>query len=169
LSFRTRNGDNGTWNPWRRLARAGETASTVTVTNSDTNSTYKMVWHSGNSLYSTAGIYCNPSTDYLYAASMNASDWFRSSGNTGWYNPTNGCHIYPNTIGTYGGLIIRGIKENYHGFLLGTSTSYLTVMSTDVHHGLYAEGKGWEFYYNRTDNKVGLLTSTMTKTINLSG
>ena len=43
-------------------------ASTVTVNNSDANSTYRMVWHSGNNLYSTAGIYCNPSTDCLYAS-----------------------------------------------------------------------------------------------------
>ena len=26
-----------------------------------------MVWHSGNTLFSTAGIYCNPSTDAMYA------------------------------------------------------------------------------------------------------
>lgn len=43
-------------------------ASTVTVNNSDANSTYRMVWHSGNTLFSTAGIYCNPSTDCLYAS-----------------------------------------------------------------------------------------------------
>lgn len=39
----------------------------VTVTNSDNNSTYKLVWHSSNHLYSTGGIYCNPSTDCIYA------------------------------------------------------------------------------------------------------
>ena len=27
-----------------------------------------MLWHSGTSLYSTAGIYCNPSTDVLFAS-----------------------------------------------------------------------------------------------------
>lgn len=151
------------------LSGNASSASTVTVNNSDANSTYRMVWHSGNTLYGTGGIYCNPSTDYLYATSMQASSWFRSTGNTGWYNPTNECHVYPNNISTYGGLILRGIKSSYHGFLLGTSTSYLTVMSTDVHHGLYAEGKGWEFYYNRTNHNVGLLTSTMTKAINLAG
>lgn len=42
-------------------------ASNVVVNNSDANSTYRMVWHSGNTLYGTGGIYCNPSTDCLYA------------------------------------------------------------------------------------------------------
>lgn len=48
-------------------ASSAGNASTVTVNNSDSNSTYRMVWHSGNTLYSTAGIYCNPYSDYLYA------------------------------------------------------------------------------------------------------
>jgi hypothetical protein len=43
------------------------TANNVVVNNSDSNSTHRMVWHSGNNLYSTAGIYCNPYTDSLYA------------------------------------------------------------------------------------------------------
>ena len=51
-------------------ASSATIASTVTVNNSDSNSTYRMVWHSGNTLYSTAGIYCNPSTDALYASAF---------------------------------------------------------------------------------------------------
>lgn len=76
------------------------------------------------------------------ANSISCSNWFRSNGSTGWYNPTNECHVYPNNISTYGGLILRGIKGSYHGFLLGTSTSYMNVMSTDTHHGLYCENTG---------------------------
>ena len=46
---------------------AGGAATSVVVTDSNANSNYRMVWHSGNSLYSTDYIYCNPSTDYLYS------------------------------------------------------------------------------------------------------
>jgi hypothetical protein len=53
-----------------------------------------MLWGSGNSVYGTAGVTLNPSTDYITATSFNASDWFRSSGNTGWYNSTWGGGIY---------------------------------------------------------------------------
>ncbi|MGM9530884.1 shufflon system plasmid conjugative transfer pilus tip adhesin PilV [Intestinibacter sp.] len=68
--------------------------SYITVTNSDANSTYRMVWHSGSSLYSTGGIYCNPYTDYLYAGSFYTGNWFRSSGATGWYNESYKGGIY---------------------------------------------------------------------------
>lgn len=48
-------------------------ASTVTVNDSNSNSTYRMVWHSGNTLYGTGGIYCNPYTDAMYASFMELS------------------------------------------------------------------------------------------------
>lgn len=146
-----------------------DSASTVTVNNSDSNSTYRMVWHSGNSLYSTAGIYCNPSTDYLYATSMNASDWFRSSGNTGWYNPTNNCHVYPNATTTYGGLMLRGEKGGYTGFILGNSTNYMNLMDNGTDKGLYQEGKLWILYYNRSTNYVGIRTSSLSYPLTING
>jgi hypothetical protein len=62
--------------------------------NNDSNSTYQMLWGSGNSVYGTAGVYVNPSSDYVYANSFNAGDWFRSSGNSGWYNSTYAVGIY---------------------------------------------------------------------------
>lgn len=44
------------------------TVASVTVNyNNDSNSTYQMCWGSGNYIYGTAGIYCNPYTDTLYA------------------------------------------------------------------------------------------------------
>ena len=49
---------------------AGGAATSVVVTDSNANSTYRMVWHSGNSLYSTDNIYCNPSTDSIYASAF---------------------------------------------------------------------------------------------------
>jgi hypothetical protein len=39
----------------------------------DSNGSYYMVWHSGNTLYSTNGVYCNPSTDIMYAKGFYAS------------------------------------------------------------------------------------------------
>lgn len=83
------------------------TASAVTISyNNDSNATYQMLWGSGNYVYGTAGVYCNPSTDYLYAKSMNASDWFRSTGATGWYNST------------------------YQGGICMTDTNYVTVYNS---------------------------------------
>ena len=70
-------------------------SATVTINyGNNSNSTYQMLWGSGNSIYGTTEVYLNPSTDYVYAASFNATDWFRSTGNTGWYNGTYGGGIY---------------------------------------------------------------------------
>lgn len=70
-------------------------ASTVGINYSnDSNSTYQLLWGSGNSVYGTAGVYVNPYTDYVTATSFQASDWFRSSGTTGWYNSTYAVGIY---------------------------------------------------------------------------
>lgn len=106
-------------------------ASTVTVNNSDANSTYRMVWHSGNTLFSTAGIYCNPSTDYLYAASMQTSNWFRSTGNTGWYSQDygGGWYMIDSTwIRTYGNKSIyqnTGILRTDGTLQVGQDGAYL--------------------------------------------
>lgn len=67
LSFRTRQGDGSYWNPWRH------------------------VWHSGNfdaARPSVARVICgfDPTVDQA----IGCSNWFRSSGNTGWYNQTHG-------------------------------------------------------------------------------
>ena len=65
-------------------------ASTVTVNDSNGDASYRVLWHSGNTVYSTGGIYLNPSTDWMYATSFQASSWFRSTGDTGWYSQTHG-------------------------------------------------------------------------------
>lgn len=76
----------------------GGTSSAVTMNASAAASTYNMVWHSGNTLYYAtggSGIYCNPSTAYVYANSfVTNGDWFRSVNQTGWYNGTYSAGIY---------------------------------------------------------------------------
>ncbi len=62
--------------------------------NNDSNANYQLLWGSGNAVYGTGGVYVNPYIDYVYATSFNASDWFRSSSATGWYNSTYGGGIY---------------------------------------------------------------------------
>lgn len=144
-------------------------AATVTVNSSDANSTYRMVWHSGNTLYGTGGIYCNPSTDYVYANSFNCGDWFRSTGTSGWYNPTNNCHVYPNSTTSYGGLMLRGEKGGYTGFILGSNSNYMNLMDNGTDKGLYQEGKLWILYYNRSNNYVGIRTSSLSYPLTISG
>lgn len=44
-----------------------DNASYVTVSTANSNSNYNMVFHSGKSLCSSTGIYCNPNTGYMYS------------------------------------------------------------------------------------------------------
>ena len=67
-------------------------ASSVVVNNSDSNYTYRMVWHSGNTLYGTNNIYCNPYSDQIYSAGFrhvsynSASYLLRSDGGVAAFN-----------------------------------------------------------------------------------
>ena len=98
-------------------------------------------------------------------------EWIQFSGSTGLYWPnTNGAHLYANTTTSYAGLITQGSRGGYCGLQCGPGTTYMTVMSTDTHHGLYCENTGtWEFYYNRGNGGVGIRTSSITKNFNVSG
>lgn len=154
LYYRSRSADLGGWTGWYRVIDQGNigsqsvnyanSAGQVTVNNSDYNSTYRMVWHSGNTLYSTGGIYCNPSSDYLYASSMQTSNWFRSTGTTGWYSQTYGGGIYmedstwvriyggkkfyvanseASAIHSAGGVYVAGCVHSYANYLKSTCNS----------------------------------------------
>lgn len=276
LAFRTRNGDNGTWNSWHRLARAAEIPTTMAwgnitgkpttfnpashthdylplsnsstpvvscastgvvnfkstgtveagirlylgntnggglwygtshgtyvynapsadllgITNagvpyysSDGGSTKYTLYHTGNLTIPTVTNYywanvkvsaSSSTSTYPTFANMKstgriyAGEWIEFSGNTGLYWPnTYGAHFYPNNTSTYGQFKLLGSKGDYSGILFGSSNSFLTVMSTATHHGLYHEGGGiWEFYYNSSSKGVGIRTSTITKNFNVSG
>ncbi len=54
-------------------------AATVTINTSDANSSYYMLWHSGNTVYKTNGIYCNPSSDTVFAKNFNCSSTMTTS------------------------------------------------------------------------------------------
>jgi hypothetical protein len=79
LNVPTRTGGNasGTWGI--NVTGSAGSAAKCSVNNSDGNSTYRMVWHSSNTLYSTAGIYCNASSDTLYATKFNCSSTMTTS------------------------------------------------------------------------------------------
>ena len=93
-------------------------AGTVTINyNNDSNSTYQMLWGSGNNVYGTAGVYLNPSSDVIYA---NA---FYDSSNTAYY-------LDPNNTGT--SLLVAGKIG------LGTTSA---ISMLDV-RGAHASGYG---------------------------
>jgi hypothetical protein len=77
-------------------ASSASTSSQVTINyNNDSNSTYQLLWGSGNSVYGTAQVYVNPSSDIIYARGG-----YISPGNA-W--GTGDSAFFPNGITTAGG------------------------------------------------------------------
>lgn len=99
--------------------------------------------------------------DRLYA-----HNWIQFDDASGLYMPNSGSgtHFYPaNSDTTYGSFQIDGLKNSYYGITMGPSNTYMTCMSNDPHQGLYNTSKGcWIVYYNRTNNNMGLMTSSLT-------
>ena len=161
----------GTWysdggsirtNEWRAILHSGNYTSYVN------NYYWANVKISTSSNTGTYPTFANmKSTGRVYL-----DEWIQFSGSSGLYWPnTNGAHLYANTTTSYAALITQGSRGGYCGLQCGPSANYMTVMSTDTHHGLYCENTGtWEFYYNRSNGNVGIRTSSnLGYDINLNG
>lgn len=65
-------------------ADSATTASHVTINyNNDTNNGFPLLWGSGNEVFATNGIYCNPNTDTIYTTGLFASGDIYGA----WVNP----------------------------------------------------------------------------------
>jgi hypothetical protein len=148
----TGGGASGTWgiNVTGSSASCSGNAASVTINyNNNSNSTYQMLWGSGNGVYGTSEIYCNPSTDYLYAGSFYCGNWFRSSGTSGWYNETYACGIY------------------------GTSTQFIQTYNSSsfqVNNALYATGNITAYYSDKRLKDIkGNIPNALSKLLSLNG
>ena len=67
-------------------AATASISSQVTINyNNDSNSTYQMLWGSGNSVYGTGGIYCNPFTDTIYTYAYRGNGNVGGTGEASWH------------------------------------------------------------------------------------
>ena len=157
--FRNRSADRGGWLGWKQIA-------TTDMVPNPANYYWANVKVSASSNTATYPTFANmKSTGRVYL-----DEWIQFSGSSGLYWPNaNGAHLYANTTTSYAGLITQGARNGYCGLHCGPNTNYMTVMSTDTHHGLYCETYGWEFYFNRSNGGVGIRTSSITKNFNVNG
>lgn len=143
-------------------ASSAATAGQVTINyNNDSNSTYQMLWGSGNSVYGTGGIYCNPSSDYLYSGSFSCGNWFRSSGQTGWYNESYAVGIHATEVGnvrTYNNasfisnnVTATGLMSSANGY---QTTAYLTNQRNRIWSFANADAYGLS-YFQGTSGRGG--------------
>jgi hypothetical protein len=98
-----------------------------------------MLWGSGpTGVYGTAGIYCNPYSDYLYSASFYCTNWFRTSGSAGMYYESYGRGIQAADINSsYGNNQPYGSGLNgWQGWAVGTNNDCI-LMTNGATHGFY--------------------------------
>ena len=99
-----------------------------------------------------------------------AGEWIEFAGTDGLYFPNSGSgtHFYPNTSTTYGGFQMQGKKGGYMGLLLGNTSDYMNVMDNGNDKGFFQQGKRWPFYYNRTNDQVGIFNSSCQAGFNIT-
>jgi hypothetical protein len=93
--------------------------------NNNTNSSFQILWGSGTRAYGNGNVTVNPNTGYVTANSYVASDWFRSSGTSGWFNST-----YEGGIWMYDSTWVR--TYNNKSFFVGNTGASSIATTGDV-------------------------------------
>ena len=144
----TGGGASGTWGI--SITGNAATASQVTINyGNDSNSTYYLLWGSGNSIYATGLVYVNPYTDTIYAYGYRGSgnvggtgeaSWHPAgiySGSTQWLYGT----TYRNSAATYGqGNLYFDGNYGYGMVGLYSDTRYQAVFAMGDSYKLPADG-----------------------------
>jgi hypothetical protein len=134
LFFRTRNGDNGTLNPWRALASYGINYG---------DSLFATIYYDSNN----TAFYIDP-TSNSELSEIYATGWFRNRGDRGWYSQTYGYGLWwPQPGGnSYGNVTTYGTGRNgWDGYGIQSRWAFMG-RSGDV--GLHDNNLGWVWYWN---------------------
>ena len=136
-------------------------ASTVTINyNNDSNSSYQLLWGSGNSVYGTANIYVNPNSDTIYASAYRGNANVAGTGEatyhpagvystgTNWLYGT--MYLNGNTINEVSQIVLNG-TNNYPINITGASHKYLTINPGNGYEAMvrYVGGSGSSWYVGK--------------------
>jgi hypothetical protein len=163
IAFRTRNGDNGTLNPWRVLLNdANYTAYSPTLTGGGASGTWA-INISGNAATATSagnadtvdGFHVSVAGTANTIPTRDASgyfipaNWTRFDGVYGLYSPINNAHLRPND-GSYGSWLVTGSRNGWRGleFDSGTAGNVSIMISANSNTvGFHNNNYGWQFYW----------------------
>jgi hypothetical protein len=119
-------------------------ASTVTINyNNDSNASYQLLWGSGNSVYGTANIYVNPSSDTIYATAYRGNANVAGTGEA-IYAPAGVYSTGTNWL--YGTMYVNGNSINdasYFG-IIGTNTTPINITGASHKYITINPGNGYE-------------------------
>lgn len=154
FSMRSRNGDNGTFRPWKRLLTDYNYNSySPTLTGGGASGTWS-INVTGNAGTATTATNLsgfdktNPTFGAVYS-----TNWFRSYGDTGLYNQDYACHLRRSTAASFGTWEMFGYNKGGYGGLniIDPSGYWNNFMFENGNGGLYQQnGSGWVWLHNRT-------------------
>lgn len=153
LAYRVRNGDNGTWQAWRRLVYNSGTWD-ISITG---NSGYSSNSGALNGWGFTSYAYRNGGSGYYQI-----NDWLQMNGAHGVYWPSYySFHIRPNITSTYCQMEIIGSKNSYGGIWDNYSAVNVAMYDGAGNGGVYREANGrWYWYYHVGNASMGVNGST---------
>ena len=180
LSYRTRNGDAGTYNSWHRIysdSYRPYADDSGTTGQRSFNYLYASSYlESGGAVYGTIfydnnnrGYYMDPDgTSQL--SSIYTNNWVRVQGDSGVYSQDYGGHLRRPVNASHGTWEIFGYNKNgYAGMNVYDPQGYNNnYMHESGNGGLYQQnGNGWVFYHHRGNACFGVMTSTTSSSYKL--
>lgn len=180
LSYRTRNGDAGTYNSWHRIysdSYRPYADDSGTTGQRSFNYLYASSYlESGGAVYGTIfydnnnrGYYMDPDgTSQL--SSIYTNNWVRVQGDSGVYSQDYGGHLRRPVNASHGTWEIFGYNKNgYAGMNVYDPQGYNNnYMHESGNGGLYQQnGNGWIFYHSRGNACFGVMTSSTSSSYKL--
>lgn len=180
LSYRTRNGDAGTYNSWHRIySDSYRPYADDSGTTGQRNFNYlyaSSYLESAGAVYGTIfydnnnrGYYMDPDgTSQL--SSIYTNNWVRVQGDSGVYSQDYGGHLRRPVNASHGTWEIFGYNKNgYAGMNVYDPQGYNNnYMHESGNGGLYQQnGNGWIFYHSRGNACFGVMTSSTSSSYKL--
>ena len=153
--------EDGAWSsPYPDLVLQYHTGVTMAGNTSYNGITFKADYNSDTVIFRVNG-----GSNYMYKY------YWMYTNTSGYYSDTNGWHIEPNTITSYGSMNIRGSRSGWYGISFHEADNDPHLMfdnNGNGRGGLYWEGGGrWAYFYDHSNNSLGICGSTTSSSYQL--
>ncbi len=150
--------ESGGWsNPYPDLVLQYHTGVTMAAYPNYNGITFKQDYNSD-----TVRFRINGGSSYAYKYT-----WMYTN-STGYYSGDYSWHISPNDRSSYGSMRLRGSKNGWYGTCIDTGNRPHVMFDGSGNGGFYHQDGGrWSFYYNYSNNCVGMVGSSTSSSYGL--
>ena len=150
--------ESGAWsNPYPDLVLHYHTGVTLAANPSYNGITFKYDYNNDTVIFRVNG-----SSSYLYKY------YWMYTNTSGYYSDSYSWHINPNDLSSYGSMRLRGSKNSWYGMVIDTTNRPHVMFDGSGNGGFYHQDGGrWSFYYNYSNNCVGMVGSTTSSSYGL--